>query len=277
MLPLHQSPLERHDYRDRVSVRPMHEHMFVSKVRAEVQRLREQGLPPNDIARRLGLATPTVAYHLGRLLAVDDRGASITGGEAEPDHQVAGPTYVRTRDRVERLLREGLSRTAIAEQIGVTKGTVAYHARRLGAPIDERCARRYDWRAIQRFYDEGHTVRECQAHFGFSRHTWHAAAERGALATRPKALPLDELLVAGTYRSRYNLKLRLLGSGLKEDRCEGCGLSKWRGGPLILALHHVNGDRNDHRLENLELLCGNCHSQTDNFSGRNRRPPAGSR
>lgn len=53
-------------------------------------------------------------------------------------------------------------------------------------------------------------------------------------------------------------------------RCEKCGLDEWRGSPLSLALHHVNGDRHDNRLANLQLLCPNCHSQTDNFAGRNR-------
>lgn len=245
--------------------------MFVSDIRSEVRRLHDEGVRTNDIARRLGVAGPTVTYHLGRLAAIDDPPMPTTQPKAHRDDPISKTSYVRTRDHVERLLNEGLSRTAIAKKIGVTKGTVAYHARRLGAPIDERCARRYDWDAIQRFYDEGHTVRECQARFGFSRHTWHAATGRGALRTRPKALPLDELLVANTYRSRHNVKLRLLSSGLKMARCERCGLSEWRGSAVPLALHHVNGDRNDHRLENLEFLCANCHSQTDSFSGRNRR------
>jgi hypothetical protein len=83
-------------------------------------------------------------------------------------------------------------------------------------------------------------------------------------------MPLDRLLVADTYRSRHNVKLRLIGQGLKENRCERCGITDWRGQPLAMALHHVNGDGRDNRLENLQLLCPNCHSQTENFAGRGR-------
>jgi 5-methylcytosine-specific restriction endonuclease McrA len=64
------------------------------------------------------------------------------------------------------------------------------------------------------------------------------------------------------------LKARLLKDGLKELRCEECGLSDWRDRPLSLELHHVNGDGRDNRLSNLVLLCPNCHSQTDNWGGR---------
>jgi hypothetical protein len=135
--------------------------------------------------------------------------------------------------------------------------------------VDARCARRYDWEAIQRYYDLGHSVRACQAQFGFSLQTWHAAVKRGAIVARPAALPMDQLLAAGTYRSRHNLKLRLLKEGLKSARCEACGLTEWRERPISFALHHVNGERDDNRLVNLELLCPNCHSQTDTFAGRN--------
>jgi hypothetical protein len=84
-------------------------------------------------------------------------------------------------------------------------------------------------------------------------------------------MPIDELLVAGTVRNRMNLKRRLIAEGIKEPRCEGCGLNAWHGAPLTLTLHHVNGVRDDNRLENLQLLCPNCHSQTDTFAGRNGR------
>jgi 5-methylcytosine-specific restriction endonuclease McrA len=41
-----------------------------------------------------------------------------------------------------------------------------------------------------------------------------------------------------------------------------------------MALHHVNGDNTDNRLENLQVLCPNCHSQTESFSGRNKKGDA---
>jgi hypothetical protein len=163
-----------------------------------------------------------------------------------------------------------MSRRSIAAALGLSKSTISYHARRLGHPVDERGARRYDWAAVQEFYDAGHGVRDCVERFGFSRQTWQAAVQRGAITPRAYPMPLERLLVADTYRSRHNVKNRLLAQGLKQNRCERCGATEWLGRPLAMALHHVNGDGQDNRLENLQLLCPNCHSQTENFSGRNR-------
>jgi Zn finger protein HypA/HybF involved in hydrogenase expression len=87
-------------------------------------------------------------------------------------------------------------------------------------------------------------------------------------------MPFEELLAANQPRNRYNIKLRLLAAGIKQNRCEQCGLARWHKRPLSLSLHHVNGDRHDNRLENLQLLCPNCHSQTPNFGSRNWRREA---
>jgi hypothetical protein len=89
---------------------------------------------------------------------------------------------------------------------------------------------------------------------------------------RPR-LSLDEILVRNSpYRSTSNLRQRLIAEGLKEARCEHCGLSEWMGRELPLALDHVNGDPTDNRLENLRILCPNCHALTDTWCARNRKP-----
>jgi hypothetical protein len=179
-----------------------------------------------------------------------------------------------TRDRVLVLARQGLTVTQIAREIGVSKPTVCYHMRRLGIAGDTKFSRRYDWVAIRAYYDAGHSMRECQKEFGFSGGAWSDAVARGDISPRPRAARIASVFVVGEKRNRFHLKRRLLADGLKQRLCEACGVSEWRGRPLPLELHHINGDPNDHRLENLALLCPNCHAQTPNWGGRNARRKA---
>ncbi len=113
--------------------------------------------------------------------------------------------------------------------------------------------------------------------FGFSRNAWYDAVKRGVIEARPRRTPTKLMLVEGSRYNRYHLKMRLLREGLKPERCEGCGLTEWQGRPLSFELHHINGDGHDNRIENLQLLCPNCHSQTDTWGGRNKARRGGLR
>ena len=81
---------------------------------------------------------------------------------------------------------------------------------------------------------------------------------------------LESLLIENSLSgvSNSSLKKRLLKSGKLEYKCFECHLSEWKGKPLSLQLDHINGINNDNRLDNLRLLCPNCHSQTETFAGK---------
>lgn len=69
----------------------------------------------------------------------------------------------------------------------------------------------------------------------------------------------------------FKLKIRLISEGVKQNKCEHCGISEWNGKPLNMELHHIDGNSHNHLLPNLQILCPNCHSQTDNFRALNIR------
>jgi hypothetical protein len=96
------------------------------------------------------------------------------------------------------------------------------------------------------------------------------AAQRAALRRRPQ--PLEEIMVEGSTYSRNHLKNRLYREGLKPRLCEVCGQGElWRGRPMGLVLDHINGIRDDHRLENLRIVCPNCAATLDTHCGRKNR------
>lgn len=83
------------------------------------------------------------------------------------------------------------------------------------------------------------------------------------------ALPLNQVLVKGRPANSFRLGRRLVKLGLLKDVCAICNNKDWLGKPLSLHLDHIDGDRLNNTIENLRLLCPNCHSQTPTYCGRN--------
>lgn len=98
-----------------------------------------------------------------------------------------------------------------------------------------------------------------------------ADAARTASLGRP-AKPLHEVLVENSTFSRGHLKLRLLAAGVKQPRCELCDQGElWQGRRMSLILDHINGVANDHRIENLRIVCPNCAATLETHCGRKNR------
>ena len=86
---------------------------------------------------------------------------------------------------------------------------------------------------------------------------------------KPKT-DLNKILIQNSTFQSYKLKNRLFREGLKENKCEICGWAeKSEDGRIPLELDHVNGDHSDNRLENLRILCPNCHSLQKTHRGKN--------
>lgn len=86
-----------------------------------------------------------------------------------------------------------------------------------------------------------------------------------------RLIPLEDI-ISGKYKQKYKgskLKDRLIKAGYKSHQCENCGLTEWLGNPIPLQLHHKDGNHDNNSIENIELLCPNCHSLTDNYAGKN--------
>jgi hypothetical protein len=85
----------------------------------------------------------------------------------------------------------------------------------------------------------------------------------------PIKQPLELLLTKGKYRSVCTLKKRLIKEGILSNECAICGLKPiWNGKSLSLQLDHINGDNADNRLQNLRILCPNCHTQTETWGAK---------
>lgn len=79
-----------------------------------------------------------------------------------------------------------------------------------------------------------------------------------------------EYLSSNGHISAHRLRIKLIQDGFKEHKCEICNLKEWNNEKIPLELHHIDGNRYNNTYENLQVVCPNCHSLTENNSGKNK-------
>ena len=95
-------------------------------------------------------------------------------------------------------------------------------------------------------------------------------ANQGGKGTLKQKKSLEDVFSGKEPMVTWWLRKRLIREGYKSNECESCGISEWNGQSITMELDHVDGNNGNNSLDNLRLLCPNCHSQTPTFRGRNK-------
>lgn len=131
---------------------------------------------------------------------------------------------------------------------------------------------------IKEKFSSGKTLHEAASELGVTTVTlWRKAKKLGLSWKDIKRvskdkIPLAEILLGKhPYYQTYKLKCRIINEGIRENKCEHCGITEWLGKPMLMHLDHIDGNSHNHVSENLRLLCPNCHSQTETWCGKNKQ------
>jgi hypothetical protein len=86
----------------------------------------------------------------------------------------------------------------------------------------------------------------------------------------PEKIPLDEILNGKHPQFQtFKLKNKLIKNGILENKCFVCGITEWNGIKLNMELDHIDGNKYNHKIDNLRMLCPNCHAQTETYRAKN--------
>lgn len=189
---------------------------------------------------------------------------------------------------------KGLSYTEIAKQCNSTKSLVAYY---LGSRWEQEKEQRIQREKDQQEYEnivvelikDSKNINEVCNKLGirgtntnyeriikiidkYQIDTSHFCID--FTQRKSKNYTKEDIFKENSTYQKSKLKDKLIEFHIKEWKCEKCGRTEWEGEKIPLETHHINGINTDNRIENLQLLCPNCHAITDNYCGKNIKTSA---
>lgn len=179
------------------------------------------------------------------------------------------------KEQIVELRKQGKPCSEIAVIVGKSTRAVqqAVFRAKLSFVVDSNSpsGKRYDWEAVQDYYDSGHDRYACLEEFKITPTAWDTARKTGRLKLRPKS-PREDVFKVRKFRSSTQLRYHLRKLGWLKNKCALCPTTTtWNGKPLVLQIDHMDGDHANNSLGNLRELCPNCHTQTDNYGSKNKR------
>ena len=116
---------------------------------------------------------------------------------------------------------------------------------------------------------ESKSFYELAERIGYSK-TGGGTQETLKKVVKERNLDISHFTGQGWNKNNYDYSTFTKNSAKKNGRkCEQCGVTEWLGNPINLEIHHIDGNHNNNELENIQLLCPNCHSYTENYRGKN--------
>lgn len=192
------------------------------------------------------------------------------------------------KEEILKLRKEGLTYGEIVKKLNVTKSIVAYYCNENRFDenkdkIKEKSKLEYEQIIINFIKDSNNinqvckklNIRPTNVNYlkinkiidKYNLNIDHFCLD---LTKNNKLYTFDEIFCKNSlYKSYSLLKNKLIKLKIKEHKCEKCNNAEWLNEPIPLELHHIDGIKTNLEIDNLQLLCPNCHAQTDNYTGKN--------
>ena len=241
--------------------------------------LRSEGLSYNKIAEKLGCSKSTISYHCSKLEGNDKK--IIENLDVKNKKQCKYD--VSLEEDIINLLKEEKNYNQIKEIVGLSKSKLYSLSKKNG--LNKKRSFNPSAQEIIFVINNSKSMTEAASMLNIPFSTFKKVTQLLDIYKpnqgregydRPKyeyeksTIPINEIL-EGKYPlySGSSLKNRLFKEGIKKNKCEICNLDKWNNKPLTCQLDHIDGNSKNHKLENLRIICPNCHSQTETYSGKN--------